>query len=213
MRKKKTKALAQPRTVLPEATKVLLQGLADEGAELLRKTVESVVATGQFFIRVKDSLPPGQFGLMFKDDIKLIDRPMKITQHMAEQYMCVARSPILADSTHWVELPSSYRTLHQLSLLPKEMLERFIKSGVVFPELTRNGAEALVYGHKRWKNFTTEYAREVVTCRKRLDRREMEAAYRCQCQCGHTHTDQRLKARPRPPDLSQKQEGKGDATT
>lgn len=214
-----TETITQPSTstTMPDATKARLQELADKGTQLLQKTVESVVATGLYFIEVRASLRPGQFGLIFTDDIKHIarpdrpDRPMGIAQHQAEQYMAIARNRVLAESTRWVDLPSSYRTLYHLSLLPLEVLERHINSGTVSPQLTRTGAEALVYRYKRWRNFATENARETVAYRTKLDRRDAVQSYPCQCICGHKHIDQRLKSGPRPPDPGQKPEGKGEA--
>jgi hypothetical protein len=122
---------------------------------------------------------------------------MKIKQGMAEQFMAVARNRVLADSAHWAELPSSYRTLYQLSLLPHDKLELLLAGGIVSPELTRNDAEGLVYASKKYTNFSVMVAEKVLS----LARRELTASRPCQCsECGHEHYEKRSKAKPVPKD-------------
>lgn len=191
MKSKKTVTVAS----LPETT---LQALADRGTQLLRKTVESVIATGQFFIEAKASVPPGQFGRIFTDHTEHVARPMKISQHMAEQYMAVAENPTFSDSTRWVDLPSSYRTLYVLTRLPQEKLEILIAGGIVRPGLTRNEAEALVYANKKYtSSFSVVVAQKVLS----LARREITTSRPCRCNyCGLEHYEKRSKSRTGPKD-------------
>ena len=217
MKSKKTETVAEPRentamaladVSVASLSETTLQAWADRGTQLLRKTVESVIATGQFFIEAKASVPPGQFGRIFKDHTEHVARPMNITQHMAEQYMAVAENPTLSNSTRWVELPSSYRTLYVLTRLPQEKLEMLIAGGIVRPELTRNEAEALVYASKKYtSSFSVVVAQKVLS----LARREITTSRLCQCSyCGHEHYEKRSKSRTGPKDPL-KHDGKGTA--
>jgi hypothetical protein len=63
----------------------------------------------------------------------------------AENYMRIARHPVLSNPHHGSDLPASWRTLAELARLDPEALEQAIADGRVTPETGRSEALALVY--------------------------------------------------------------------
>lgn len=213
MRKKKTKALAKPRTTIHDATEITLQVLADEGTQKWQDTYDAIIAFGQFLIEARIAAGHGNFGRLFKGHAKPVERPIPITQHTGEQLMKIAKDPVLSNSTYRSSLPPHWKTLILLTQFSEEEKVRLIGEGKISAELTQDQAHALLY----YRTATTPAEQAVITRRlkayqKRLKRRSTEGCL-CECRCGDVHPDKRLISGPRSPDPSPKPEGKGKSTT
>jgi hypothetical protein len=123
----------------------LLQAKADRLKNSLGKTTGAVVEFGLHLIEEKDKESPGNWGKLFKGHPQAVARPIPITQNAAGRFMTIARHPVLSNSAHWAELPNSWRTLAELARIKDPaVLEKFIASGRVHAELTRQEADYLV---------------------------------------------------------------------
>jgi hypothetical protein len=122
----------------------LLQAKADRLKISLGKTAGAVVEFGLHLIEEKAKESPGNWGKLFKGHPQAVARPIPIKQNAAGRFMTIARHPVLSNSAHWAELPNSWRTLAELARLDAAVLEKFIASGRIHPELTRQEADYLV---------------------------------------------------------------------
>jgi hypothetical protein len=104
--------------------------------------VAAIVAVGQLLIDAKATVPHGEWARLFKDHPQAVARPIPVSQHTAELLMRIAKHPTLSNSTHGSNLPASWRTLYELTLLPVDVLEAYLALGAVHAELTR--AEVIV---------------------------------------------------------------------
>lgn len=206
---------ARPRertaTALPEATKARLQDLADQFTREWREIHEGIMKCGQILIQAKDAEGHGGFMKLFKGHPQAVARPISIKLPTAEKLMRVARNPILSNSTNWSNLPIALYTLDLLNQFEQPDLERLIGEGKVSADTTHEQVHMLLY----YRTATTPAEQAVITRRlkayqKRLKRRSTEGCL-CECRCGDVHPDKRLISGPKLPDLSQKQEGKGEA--
>jgi hypothetical protein len=75
------------------------------------RSVEAIIETGRLFQQAKDELEHGEWGRMFKEKL------VPVSQATADQYMAVARHPILSNSEHAQILPASWSTLYRLARL------------------------------------------------------------------------------------------------
>src|SRR5215472_5229244 len=57
--------------------------------------------------------------------------------------MKIAVNEVLANPTHWVAFPASWRTLSELAALPPKFLEAKIVNGTITPDLERKGVTTL----------------------------------------------------------------------
>lgn len=99
--------------------------------------VGSVIETGRRLILAKDKADRGKWLKIFEGK----NRPC--SEDTAQRYMAVARHPVLANTAHWAVLPSSWRTLYELTSIPEQDLLVLIQDGKVHSELTRSEAIAL----------------------------------------------------------------------
>lgn len=228
---------ARPRertaTALPEATATTsLQNYADQFTREWRKAHEGIIKGGQVLTQAKAAEGHGGFMKLFKGHPQAVARPMPITLHTGEKLMRIAGNAALANSTNWSSLPIAIDTLDVLRQLPEKFIESYIARGFVSPDMTGIDARTLLYGNKERLTRMAQAIQVVKAAQagpdglmehigfanvtamkvhqKRLQRRELVESGYCLCRCGDKHLDKRLISGPRLPDLSQKQEGKGE---
>jgi hypothetical protein len=102
-----------------------------------RRSVEATIAAGRHLHEAKHELDThGQW-------LPLLKR-LKVGASMAARLMRIAENEVLTNSAHWAELPSSWRTLYELTKLPPETLEAKIADGTITPETKREEVRALI---------------------------------------------------------------------
>jgi hypothetical protein len=103
-----------------------------------QKTLDGIFETGGLLIEAKVKLPHGKFTAM-------VDHELPFGERTAERLMAIAAwdNRRQVKTTHGSLLPRSWRTLHELSLLPDAAFDKFITSGDITVETTRLQAEQL----------------------------------------------------------------------
>lgn len=130
-----------PVVIRPE---ISLQDWADQATRQWRKSIEAIIAVGQVLIRAKEERGYREFGKIFRDHKEPVARPFKISHHTGEALMRIARHPTLSNPTHWVDLPSSWRTLADLTRIKPAAMESDLAKGFIHPEITRSEAWVLI---------------------------------------------------------------------
>lgn len=115
---------------------------AEQWAEKIRaqigRTVESIIETGRLLRRAKSDLPYGEWGRMFSDGL------VAFGQSTADKLMAIAKHELIGDSEHVPNLPPSWGTLYELTLVPEPTLKNAIKDGVITPDMQRKDVKALL---------------------------------------------------------------------
>jgi hypothetical protein len=104
------------------------------------KQVASIIETGQLLIEAKQALGFGNWVKMFSAHPLLPQNENRVPfgERTAEMLMEIARHPILSNPKFASDLPPSWATLYELTALPHDLLENFINTQVVHPELKRS---------------------------------------------------------------------------
>ena len=114
----------------------------DEWVEIIRndlsRAVEGIIAAGEHLQQAKYQLDHGRF-------LPLL-RSIGLHERTAERLMKITRNVVLANPTHGSRLPTSMRTLYELSTLPPKMLEAKIIDGTITPDIERKDVERLKRG-------------------------------------------------------------------
>ena len=132
--------------ILPAAAVVpalTTQEWADRILRAARKTVEAVITLGGELHAAKHALPHGEWLKMFKGHPQAVQNPVRFSEATARMFMAIAAHPVLSNRYLGNDLPSSWRTLFQLTQLPDAKLIQFIKDGWINPQMTRKHAENL----------------------------------------------------------------------
>ena len=120
-----SKAVTRSETQWREYILAPLAGAADNIIEAGRRLVEAKAALEHgAWERVCEALP---FGIQ-----------------KAQRLMAVAQNPVLSKTSHGTFLPTSWRTLYELSRVPEKRLERAIERGLVTPEMERSEVKLLM---------------------------------------------------------------------
>jgi regulator of replication initiation timing len=99
-------------------------------------SVEGIISEGRHLREAKDELDHhGEW-------LPLLER-LKIGERYAQMLMKIAANEVLANPNHWFVLPRSWRTLYELSTLPREVLKARIADGTITPAFTRKNVAAL----------------------------------------------------------------------
>ena len=110
-----------------------------EWADIIRsdlgRAVEGIIAAGEHLHQAKLQLGHGRF-LPLLGSIGLHERT-------AERLVKIAANIVLANPTHGPKLPTSMRTLYELSTLPPKLLEAKIIDGTITPDIERKDVEQL----------------------------------------------------------------------
>jgi hypothetical protein len=99
--------------------------------------VQEIVATGRDLLSAKAVLPHGEWGRMFRGHPDPIAEPIRFSLATAEQFMAIARHPLLTKSEHVQSLPPSWGTLYQLTRVPGPALQKALTDGRIHPEMER----------------------------------------------------------------------------
>ena len=102
-----------------------------------RKSIAAIFKVGELLIAEKAKQRHGGWGKLFDDE------RAPFTLDTAERLMAVAGDKRLRKSAHGRLLPTSWRTLYELSLLSDAQFKDGMKSGAIHPEMTRADVENL----------------------------------------------------------------------
>jgi len=100
-------------------------------------SVAVILDVGRYLIQAKAQLVHGEFGL-------LVDNDLPFSWRTANRFMLIAENPVLTNSSHGSNLPTSWRTLAELAKLPEEVLEEALDAGRITPELKRKEVATLL---------------------------------------------------------------------
>jgi hypothetical protein len=111
-----------------------------EWADLIRddlgRAVEGIVASGKHLIEARCDLGRGRFGDML--------RALQMHERTAERLMRIAQSPVLTDPNFAACLPTSMRTLAELTRFPSPILKGYLENGTINVATERAQVEALL---------------------------------------------------------------------
>lgn len=102
--------------------------------------VQHIVAAGKGLIDAKATLPHGQFGALLEH--------LGLNRRTAQRFMAIARHPVLSDATHGSHLPTSLRTLDELTRVPDYVLIQAINDRALTSATTRREAVELGAGER-----------------------------------------------------------------
>ncbi|MEJ7766153.1 MAG: hypothetical protein WKF86_11720 [Acidimicrobiales bacterium] len=104
----------------------------------LERAAEAWIAAGDKLVEAKSQLIHGSFGRLLHE--------LNMAPSTASRLMQISKSPVLRDRAHGHTLPSSWRTLAELSRLPDAALAAAIDSGSVDSHTSRAEAMRLRQG-------------------------------------------------------------------
>lgn len=130
-------------------------------AERIRKklgeSAQNVIDAGRLLIEAKAKVGHGNFERMFSDHDDPVADPLPFSVKTARQLMSVA------DADCWISkryqgsvLPSSWRTLYELSRLPEDLAVAAISDGRINPEMERRDARDLLGVDRKEKRKAAE---------------------------------------------------------
>jgi endonuclease III len=101
----------------------------------LERAVEGIIAAGTHLQQAKYQLAHGRLLPLLKS--------IGLHERTAERLMKIAANVVLANPTHGSKLPTSMRTLYELSTLPVKLLEAKISDGTITPDIERKDVKQL----------------------------------------------------------------------
>lgn len=116
-----------------------------EWADLVRadlaRSVEGFVAAGRHLAEAKEQMPHGEW-------LPWVEHELPIGERAVRMLMALSEHPVISNRNHGTDLPTSWRSLYELSRLEPLALEAAIADGRVTPELERKQAKAVVAEYK-----------------------------------------------------------------
>jgi len=100
--------------------------------------VLAIIDVGKLLLGAKHTLPHGDFGPMIESD------KVPFGWSAANQLMAIAGHSLLANSNHGKNLPSSWRTLYELTKAPDDALGGWLADGTIHPEIQRKDVKRLL---------------------------------------------------------------------
>ena len=88
----------------------------DEAVAAAAQLVAKVVAYGQMLLAAKKALPHGEWMRLFEGN------RLRRSLGTCERLMKIARNVVLSNSAHGPNLPTSWRTLYELTMVPEPLL-------------------------------------------------------------------------------------------
>ena len=104
-----------------------------------RQSVAAIIETGKLLAAAKRALPPGDFGAMIKSDLLVGPRTVRML-------MAVAADQRLRN--HGSGLPSSWRTLYELTRLDDDAFAAAANTGTINAEMQRKDVAAFLNGRR-----------------------------------------------------------------
>jgi hypothetical protein len=122
-----------------------LTALTKDFQDALKQSVKGFIDAGKVLIRAKTELKHGQWEEWIIRELRFGERKRNGAADLrkAQELMLLAGHPIISNPDNFGALPSSRRTLTELSQIPEENLLEHIKNGVVHPGMTRKDAAEL----------------------------------------------------------------------
>lgn len=103
---------------------------ADQISASWRQSVEGIFSAGRWLVEAKASLPHGEYEAM-------VEGMLPFGKRAAQMLAAVATDPRLENANHGSHLPSSWRTLYELTRLDDVTLERAFEDGTIRPDMQR----------------------------------------------------------------------------
>lgn len=130
-------------------------------AERIRKklgeSAQNVIDAGRLLIEAKAKVGHGNFERMFADHDDPVSDPLPFGGRTARRLMAVADDDCwLSKRTHGSVLPSSWRTLYELSRLPEDLAVAAIEDGRINPAMERREARDLLGVDRKEKRKAAE---------------------------------------------------------
>jgi hypothetical protein len=114
-----------------------LEDWADYIGEAHRKEVEAIILKGRRLLEANEALPYGDWEKLFKGHPNAVANPIPFSVATAKMYMAICTHPVLSNRNLSNDLPTSWRTLYELTLLPESVLLANLRNGVIRSETTR----------------------------------------------------------------------------
>lgn len=108
-----------------------------------RKSVVGILGVGRQLIEAKAACEHGEFLRLFKGHPQAVADPVPFGVSSADKLMEIARNEVISNSEFVPNLPQSWGTLYELTMLEDETLLAGIKSGEITPETTRAQARQM----------------------------------------------------------------------
>ena len=105
---------------------------AKEICAIHTRTVQAVLEMGRKLIEAKQ----GKNKLSHGEFVKMIENDLPFGARTAQRLMAIAADPKLRPNGSL--LPSSWRTLYELTKVPAQTFEEAVASGAIHPEMTRS---------------------------------------------------------------------------
>ena len=113
----------------------------DFASAIARRWQDSVLAiidVGKLLLGAKAALPHGRFGAMVEGE------KVPFGWQAANKLMATAQHAVLTNSAHVRNLPSSWRTLYELTRAPDEAIRGWLTDGTIHPEMERKDVLSLL---------------------------------------------------------------------
>ena len=107
-------------------------------AQRWQDSVVAIIDVGKLLLGAKESLPHGEFGPMIES------AKVPFTWNTAHRLMAIANHSILANCAHGHNLPSSWRTVYELTKVPGETLKVWLGDGTIHAEIQRSEVAKLL---------------------------------------------------------------------
>jgi hypothetical protein len=119
----------------------------------LAHAVEGMVAAGQHLAQARCELGRGRYGDML--------RAANLHERTAERLMRIAESPVLTNPDYAARLPTSMRTLSELTRFPSPILEGYLQDGTINVATERADVEKLLKEPKPTHGSGSEFSQPV----------------------------------------------------
>lgn len=101
-----------------------------------RTSVSAIVETGHLLVQARAALTPDEFRAMVETDLKFGIRTVQML-------ISISENRLLSDEANHGSLPSSWRTLYEISRLPEPAVVKAIEAGTITPDMERRDVARL----------------------------------------------------------------------
>lgn len=115
------------------------QAWADRVNKRMAASVAAVIEVGRELAAARAALEHGEWSRMFAG----VERPVQFSMNTANRLIAVAKHPVLSNGAHGHRLPSSWRTLYELTKLSEPVLLVAISGGRVHADMERQDVAEL----------------------------------------------------------------------
>ena len=123
-----------PMVILPSDEELrkspTIDGFAFRIKEQWQKSFDAILKTGQMLVQAQKALKHGEWGVLIRENLPFSDSTAVMLQKIAENHRI--SNPELAK-----DLPPSWYSLYQITLLSDTQFEYGLKSGKINPDMTR----------------------------------------------------------------------------